>query len=76
MNYKLNTHSDSSVDNFKNINTRTHNKIPPPRSVYETLVRNIQQAQYPNSKLNEPIAANSIVSSELKDIVGTGGRYR
>ena len=55
MNYKLNIHSDGSVDNFKNIKTCIHDKIPPLRSVYETLVRNVQQAQYPNSKLNEPI---------------------
>lgn len=49
MNYKL------SNDSFKNINTHTSNNINPLISVYDTLVRNMQQAQYPNSKLNEPI---------------------
>lgn len=47
MDYKKN-------DDFKICNTN-EKKISITRSVKDTLIRNLQQAQYPNSTLNEPI---------------------
>jgi hypothetical protein len=47
MDYKIDSAYDCEHQNFA--------KFDVPRTVYDTLMRNLRQAQYPNSKVNEPI---------------------
>lgn len=42
-------------DDFKIYNTNGKKTISVPTTVRDTLIRNLQQTQYPNSKLREPI---------------------
>lgn len=47
MDYKIDSAYDCEHQNFA--------KFDVPGTVYDTLMRNLRQAQYPNSKVNEPI---------------------
>jgi hypothetical protein len=67
MDYKIDSAYDCEHQNFA--------KFDVPGTVYDTLMRNMKQAQYPNSKLNEPINNFKLFLPKQNIYNGRGMRF-